>query len=136
MNLESEYGKPRPTSTSRRALNWFDPRGRRMGMWAFILNRVTGIGLVVYLAIHLVVLSLLAVGESSWDTFVQLARSPLILIMDVVLFAGLLIHGLNGIRVVLVGLGFGVRSQKGAFILLMAVALAVLAYAAFRVFSA
>jgi succinate dehydrogenase/fumarate reductase cytochrome b subunit len=76
MSLESEYGKPRPTSTSRRALNWFDPRGRRMGMWAFILNRVTGIGLVVYLAIHLVVLSLLAVGESSWDTFVQLARSP------------------------------------------------------------
>jgi hypothetical protein len=34
------------------------------------------------------------------------------------------------------GPGFGVRSQKGGFILLMAVALIILTYAAFRVFSA
>jgi succinate dehydrogenase / fumarate reductase cytochrome b subunit len=107
-----------------------------MGMWAFVLNRITGIGLVVYLVLHLVVLSLLAAGEESWDAFVRLARSPIILIVDVVLIAGLLIHGLNGIRVGLVGLGFGVRNQKTAFVALMIVALIVLIYAAWRVFSA
>ena len=135
MNLESEYGQPQQASVRRGILNWFDPRGRQMGMWAFILNRMTGIGLVVYLGLHLVVLSLLAAGEASWDAFVQLARSPIILIMDVVLIAGLLIHGLNGIRVGLVGIGLGVRNQRSAFMALMAVALIVLIYAALRVFS-
>ncbi len=136
MNLESDYGKPLHIPMRRRIFNWVDPRGRGLGMWAFVLNRVTGIGLVVYLILHLVVLSLLAAGEATWDAFIQLARSPLILIMDVVLIAGLLIHGLNGIRVGLVGLGFGVRNQKSAFAVLMAVAFIVLIYAALRIFSA
>lgn len=136
MNSQSEPDKTYRVSLPRSVVNWFDPRGRRMGMWAFVLNRITGIGLVVYLALHLVVLSLLAAGEESWDAFVRLARSPIILIVDVVLIAGLLIHGLNGIRVGLVGLGFGVRNQKTAFVALMIVALIVLIYAAWRVFSA
>ena len=28
-----------------RALRWFDPRARQAGSWAFILNRLSGIGL-------------------------------------------------------------------------------------------
>lgn len=118
-----------------RWLAWFDVRGRRLGLWAFALNRLTGIGLVVYLGLHLVVLSLLLGGEAAWDDFIALARSPVILVLDVVLIAGLLIHGLNGVRVALVGLGIGVRGHKPAFVLLMAVALAALIFAAVRVFT-
>ena len=51
-----------------------------------------------------------------------LARTRLFLTLDVVLLAGLLIHGLNGLRVTLNGFGLGVRSQKTLFIALMAVA--------------
>jgi succinate dehydrogenase/fumarate reductase cytochrome b subunit len=50
--------------------------------------------------------------------------------------AGMLIHGLNGVRVALVGMGLGVKSHKATFIVLMLIAAAVLAYAAFRVFTA
>jgi len=25
---------------------WLDPRGRHLGTWAFVLNRLTGLGLV------------------------------------------------------------------------------------------
>jgi succinate dehydrogenase / fumarate reductase, cytochrome b subunit len=44
----------------RRAGRWFDVRRRKLGMWAYALNRITGIGLVVYLYLHLAVLSLLS----------------------------------------------------------------------------
>lgn len=91
-------------------------------MWAYTLNRVTGIGLVVYLYLHLIVLSMLAGGPDMWDPFVNLARSPLFLALDVILIAGWLIHGLNGIRVTLTGLGFGTRSQKSLFVGLMLIA--------------
>jgi len=36
-----------------RAARWFDPRWRAVGTWAFILNRVSGLGLTVYLFLHL-----------------------------------------------------------------------------------
>jgi len=109
-------------SKLRRTAQWADVRRRGMGMWAYTLNRVTGVGLVVYLYLHLVVLSMLAGGPDMWDPFVELARSPLFLALDVILIAGWLIHGLNGIRVTLTGLGFGTRYQKNLFVGLMLVA--------------
>jgi len=109
-------------SKLKRAAQWADVRGRGLGMWAYALNRLTGLGLVVYLYLHLVVLSQLTKGPSAWDGFVALARTRLFLTLDVVLLAGLLIHGLNGLRVTLNGFGLGVRSQKTLFIALMAVA--------------
>ena len=33
---------------SKNFMRWFDPRNRKMGSWAFILNRITAIGLTVY----------------------------------------------------------------------------------------
>lgn len=116
-------------------LGWFDLHRRGLGSLAFALNRLTGLGLVVYLVIHLVVLSLLAQGPNAWDDFVRLARSPLFLLLDIVLFAGILIHGLNGIRVTLVGLGIGVSRQKITFVGLMAAAALLLVAAILGVLS-
>jgi succinate dehydrogenase / fumarate reductase cytochrome b subunit len=118
----------------RRAGRWFDVRQRKLGMWAYALNRMTGLGLVVYLYLHLAVLSLLTRGPSSWDAFVSLARSPYFLTLDVILLAGILIHGLNGIRVALTGFGVGVKAQKGLFVALMLVAVAVLGVAALLIY--
>ena len=118
----------------RRAVRWFDVRRRRLGMWAYTLNRITGIGLVVYLYLHLGVLSLLARGQSSWDSFVSLARSPFYLGLDVVLLAGILIHGLNGLRIALTGFDVGVRAQKALFGILMLAAAVGLIAAALKIF--
>jgi succinate dehydrogenase / fumarate reductase cytochrome b subunit len=118
----------------RRAARWFDLRRRKLGMWAYALNRLTGIGLVVYLYLHLGVLSLLARGQSSWDSFVSLARSPYYLALDVLLLAGILIHGLNGLRVALTGFDIGVRAQKTLFGVLMLVAAVALVAATLKIF--
>jgi succinate dehydrogenase / fumarate reductase cytochrome b subunit len=118
-----------------RAGRWFDVRRRKLGMWAYALNRITGIGLVVYLYLHLGVLSLLARGQSSWDSFVSLARSPYYLALDVLLLAGILIHGLNGLRVALTGFDVGVKAQKALFVILMLAAAVALVAAALKIFA-
>ena len=94
---------------------WFDPRGRAIGSWAFAVNRITGLGLVFYLYLHLGVLSMLLIGESSWNDFIELAITPAFLLLDVLLLFGLLFHGLNGIRVALVGTGVVPERQKALF---------------------
>jgi succinate dehydrogenase / fumarate reductase, cytochrome b subunit len=119
---------------AKQAARWFDIRRRRAGMWAYALNRITGIGLVVYLYLHLGVLSMLIRGQSAWDSFVALARSPFYLALDVILLAGILIHGLNGLRLALTGFGFSVGIQKALFILLMITGAIVLFVAALKIF--
>ena len=121
-------------SKTRQAARWFDIRRRKAGMWAYALNRITGIGLVVYLYLHLGVLSMLIRGQSAWDAFVTLARSPFYLALDVVLLAGILIHGLNGLRLAFTGLGFSVGAQKSLFITLMVVGAIILLVAALKIF--
>jgi succinate dehydrogenase / fumarate reductase, cytochrome b subunit len=95
---------------------WLDPRGRHLGTWAFVINRLTGLGLVAYLYLHLIVLSTLLRGPGAWDGLVELFRRPLFLAFDVLLVLGLAFHGLNGLRVALVGSGLLVDRHKALLV--------------------
>ena len=131
-----EAGSMPDTVRPKRPLkSWFDVRHRRLGTWAFALNRLTGIGLSLYLIIHLVILSLLLQGEQGWNDFVALARSPLFLTLDVILLFGFLFHGLNGVRVGLVGMGIGVDNQRTLFWVLMAVGIVLLLAGAWLIYT-
>jgi succinate dehydrogenase / fumarate reductase cytochrome b subunit len=95
---------------------WLDPRGRHLGTWAFVLNRLTGLGLVAYLYLHLIVLSTLLRGPEAWDGLVAVFRRPVFLALDVLLVLGLAVHGLNGLRVALVGSGLLVDRHKALLV--------------------
>jgi succinate dehydrogenase / fumarate reductase, cytochrome b subunit len=96
----------------RRVSRWLDPRGRHLGTVAFVANRLTALGLVAYLYLHLAVLGTLLRGPQAWDGLVALFRQPLFLALDVLLVLGLAFHGLNGLRVALVGSGLLVNRHK------------------------
>jgi succinate dehydrogenase / fumarate reductase, cytochrome b subunit len=116
-------------------LRWFDPRNRQIGTWAFILGRITAIGLVVYLTMHLFVLTGLAMGEQTYTVFLKAIKNPIVTTGEMLVVAGGIIHGLNGIRVWLNSFGIGVRYQKQMFVGLMVIALAGVAYFAFRMYA-
>jgi succinate dehydrogenase / fumarate reductase cytochrome b subunit len=80
------------------------------------------------------ILSMLVQGPNAWDYFVNIALSPPFLALDVFLLAGMLIHGLNGIRVGLVGLGLVASRQKALFIAVMVIAAFVALVGALRIF--
>ncbi len=94
---------------------WFDIRRRGLGHFAFSLNRITGLGLVFYLYLHLAVLSTLLRGASAWESFLGIAAGKFFLFLDVVLIFGLLAHGLNGLRLALIGSGRAVDHQKALY---------------------
>ncbi len=121
---------PAPTKFWR----WFDPRSRSVSTWAFILNRITGLGLTLYLFIHLMALGQLAIGQQAYDNFISLVHSPLFKMAEMFVIAGGLIHGLNGIRVGMTSLGIGVRQQRIAFYLLMALAIAGIGIFGYKMF--
>ncbi len=118
----------------RKFWRWFDPRYRQIGTWAFILNRITAIGLTVYLVLHLYMLSKLVQGPEAYDAFIALAKTPVILFGELLVIAAGLIHGLNGIRVGFNSFGFGLNRQRETFIVLMIIALAGTVYFAVHMF--
>lgn len=117
--------KNEPSSAN--LVRWFDPRNRKLGTWAFILNRVTALGLTLYLFMHLTVLGTLAKGPEAYDGFIRLAKTPVILVGETLVIAAAIIHGLNGIRIALNSFGIGTRYQKQIFIALMVVSVVCIA---------
>lgn len=116
-------------------IKWFDPRNKSLGSWAFILNRITGLGLTLYLFLHLIMLGQLAKGPEAYDGFIALVRNPIFLAGELLVIAAALIHGLNGIRIGLTSFGVAGSKQKQLFIGLMTVALIAIVYFAVRMFS-
>jgi succinate dehydrogenase / fumarate reductase, cytochrome b subunit len=115
-------------------LRWFDPRSRSISTLAFILNRVTALGLTLYLFLHLIVLGTLARGPEAYDGFIAFAHNPIIKIGELLVIAAGIIHGLNGIRIALTSFGIGVRVQKQVFVLILIISILLTAYFAVRMF--
>lgn len=94
------------------------------GMWAWVLHRITGLGLVFYILLHTFLMSLsLFQGQEAFDaTLSVLMGNPLFEVLDILLLGAVLYHAFNGIRILLfdVGIGLGVRSQKILFWVFMA----------------
>jgi len=130
--MENKRNQPSPS----RFWMWFNPIGRETGGWAFILNRVTALGLTFYLYLHLVVLGQLAKGPEAYDGFVELMHNPFVLIGELLVVAAGILHGLNGIRIILTTFGIGVTYQKPLFYTLMAVALIAILIFGIRMFTA
>jgi len=110
-------------SSPQNFLRWFDPRYRQIGTCGFILNRITALGLTLYLFMHLIALGQLAKGAAAYDGFIALVENPLFKLGEMLVIAAGLIHGLNGIRIALNSLGIGTRYQRVMFLGLMALAL-------------
>ena len=106
--------------------SWFFPVGRQAGGWAFALNRVTAIGLTIYLFLHLSVLSLLAQGPGSYNKFLALTENPIIKFGEWAVVAAVFLHGLNGIRIILTSFGMGVTRQKQLFYGFMIIAVVII----------
>lgn len=113
---------------------WFDPRAKHPGTLGYIMNRVAGIGLTLYLFMHLLALGQLALGPGAYDRFIALAHNPLFIAGEYLVVAAGLLHGLNGLRIVYTSLGKGAAYQKPLFYALMSLALVAILYFGFRMF--
>jgi succinate dehydrogenase / fumarate reductase cytochrome b subunit len=113
---------------------WFDPRHRHPGTWAFILNRVTALGLSLYLFLHLFMLSKLAQGPDAYDALIALAKTPFIKMGEILVITAGILHGLNGIRISMTTFGWGIKRQKLIFFVLMVIGLSISGYFGYRMF--
>lgn len=113
--------KPRETANVGAGL-W-----KATGMWAWLLFRISGLVLVFYLGAHIIVISMGQFGHL--DKLMDLFDTPVLVLLDLVLVVAVLYHALNGVRIILMDFGIGVRRHK--FMFWTAMAIVVICFAVF-----
>lgn len=90
-------------------------RGRE-GMLSWMLHRLTGVGVLLFLLMHIVDTFLVGFGPEVYNTVLALYKSPFMRVMEVGLVAAVLYHALNGLRVIIVDFwSAGTRYQQQLF---------------------
>ena len=82
------------------------------GSRAWILHIISGIALVAYLFLHIYSISPLTQGEVAFNNKMQTYSSPFFMVVEWFLFAFVLFHALNGIRIVIVDWADGAKYHK------------------------
>jgi succinate dehydrogenase / fumarate reductase cytochrome b subunit len=85
---------------------------RYSGSWAYLLHRITGIGLTTYLFVHIWALSSLTKGHAEFAAEMKTFTTLPFKILEWALGALVMFHAFNGIRIAVVDLGNGARYQK------------------------
>jgi len=85
---------------------------RHSGSWAYLLHRITGIGLTVYLFVHIWALTSLADGRAAFQKEMELFTTFPFKVAEWLLGLLVMFHAFNGIRIAIVDFGEGSRSQK------------------------
>ena len=108
--------------------NW-----KGLGMWAWVLFRVSGLIVAAYLVVHIVVISQARMkGADRLNGMFELFDHPLFVLFDLLLVWAVLFHSFNGVRVVMMDLGVGIRRHKAVFFTLMLLAVVSLSVFAFK----
>ena len=106
----------------------------KTGMLAWVLFRVTGLALVAYLAMHIVVISNLH-NPAKFDATMAFLGSWQFRILEIGLFVVVLYHALNGVRIFLVDFFNAAQHQARIFWILAGVGVVLFLAGAYPMFS-
>ena len=92
--------------------------------WAFILHRVSGIALAVFLPVHFIVLAQAIAHPATLNAFLDWTRQPAVKLAETLLVLALVAHMAGGVRLLFIEfVGWRADWQKTALALATAVAL-------------
>lgn len=72
------------------------------GMISWAFHRITGLGVLLFLLLHIVDIFLVNYGPDTFNELLFLYRHPVFRIGEIILVAGLYYHAVNGVRIILI----------------------------------
>ena len=74
----------------------------KVGMWSWVLHRITGVAIFFFLLVHVLDTALVRVAPEAYNVVIATYQTPLIGVAELGLVAAVLYHGFNGIRIALI----------------------------------
>ena len=73
-----------------------------VGQWSWALHRLTGVGVLLFLFAHILDTALIILGPNLYNKIIGIYRLPLFGLAEIGLFAAVLYHSLNGVRICII----------------------------------
>jgi len=73
-----------------------------VGQWAWLIHRLAGIGILLFLTLHILDIFLVAFGPHVFEKLLIFYHSMLFRPLLVVLVFGVIYHALNGLRLIII----------------------------------
>jgi succinate dehydrogenase / fumarate reductase, cytochrome b subunit len=90
------------------------------GMWSWLLHRITGLGILLFLFIHIVDVSLLGFGPQVYNEGILLFDSVIVRLLSLALIGAVLLHAFNGVRIMIIDFWRkGVKYQVLMFVIVL-----------------
>jgi len=109
-------------------------RGKE-GQWSFLLHRITGLGVVLFLAIHIVDTSFVYFFPHLYDEVIMIYRTTLFGVGELGLVFSLFFHGINGLRIAYLDIfkptGWTIENERRSAVIALIVTLALFIPSAF-----
>lgn len=88
----------------------------KSGQWAFVLHRITGFLVFMFLLLHVIDVSLINISTRLYNEVHELYGNVLLRLFEVGLLAALVFHAFNGLRIVMIDFFPGaIRNEKVMF---------------------
>ena len=92
------------------------------GQWSWLLHRITGLGVLLFLLVHIVDITLIGFGPTVYNDAIAIFSTGIIRVISLALIASLLFHAFNGIRIILIDFWpAGYKYQQGMYYIVLAV---------------
>jgi succinate dehydrogenase / fumarate reductase cytochrome b subunit len=72
------------------------------GMWSWLLHRITGLAILLFLLVHIVDISLLGFGPNVYNDGIAFFAIGIVRIISLSLIAAVLYHAFNGVRIIII----------------------------------
>ncbi len=89
------------------ATGWLWAGNYKIERYLYILHRVTGLGLLLFLLLHLIMTTVFRIqGQDVWEATMRILHNPWFKIGEYLVVIAFVYHALNGLRLIIQELGF------------------------------
>ena len=100
----------------------------KVGMWSWVLHRITGLAIFFFLLVHILDTSLVRLSPEAYNAVIATYKTPLIGLAELGLVAAILYHALNGLRIIAIDFWRkGVKYQNVMFWVVVVIAFVIFA---------
>jgi succinate dehydrogenase / fumarate reductase cytochrome b subunit len=69
------------------------------GLYVFLLHRITGLGTLLFLSLHILTTASVYFFPSVYNRFIEVFRWPPVMVAEIILVFCVIYHGTNGLRI-------------------------------------
>jgi len=88
------------------ARGWIWGGNYKLERYLYLLHRITGLGLILFVVIHLIITTIFRIqGQDIWEAAMTLLSNPWFKVGEYLVVLAFVYHGLNGLRLTIQELG-------------------------------